>query len=464
MLTVYDNTTKIGRRDFLQIGGLALGGMTLPGLLGSQAFADNPHKLLKGKSVIFVFQHGGPSQIETFDPKMTAPDGVRSVTGEIKTKLPGVTFGSTMKNLAQLNDKFSIVRSFKAGSSAHDIKPVKCRETLNANMGALFARIAGSNNPRTGMPTCSVLYPRAVNATSQKAIKTFGDFGAYGELGAASAPFVPSAGSAMKANMRLTLPRQRLGDRRSLLTQLDKIKRQIDSEGLLDGADRYQEQAFETILGGVAGAFDLSQERPSTIAKFDTEPLVPNSSIFQKWNNRKHYTDHYKTLGKLLLLARRLCESGCGFVTVTTSFVWDMHSDINNAPPIEGMEWVGRPFDHAVAALIRDIEERGLSDKIMVVCTGEMGRTPRVNKKAGRDHWGRLTPLMFAGGGLKMGQVIGQSNKDAGEPASEPITNRDLLATIMHNMVDMGELRVTRGIPRDLDRAVTAGKPIEALF
>ena len=464
MLTIYDESTKIGRRDFLQVGSLALGGMTLPGLLATDALAQGDKSLLKGKSVIFVFQHGGPSQTETFDPKMTAPEGIRSVTGEIKTRIPGVTFGTTMQNLAQLNDKFTIVRSFKAGSSAHDIKPIKCRETLNANMGSLYSRIAGSNHPLTGMPTSAVLYPRAVNPKSQKGVTQFGNFASPGQLGAASAPFVPSGDGTLKKNMKLSLSRQRLDDRRSLLLQLDRIKRQIDNDGLLNGADRYQEQAFETILGGVANAFDLTQESAATIAKYDTAPLVPDSSVYQKWNNRKNYRDHSQTLGKLLLLARRLCEGGCGFVTVTTGFVWDMHSDVNNAPPIEGMQYVGRPFDHAVAALIRDIEARGLSDKIMVVCTGEMGRTPRVNKKAGRDHWGRITPLMIAGGGLEMGQVIGRSNKDAGEPASEPMTNRHLLATIMNNMIDMGELRVTRGVPRDLEQALTSAKPIPGLL
>jgi len=121
------------------------------------------------------------------------------------------------------------------------------------------------------------------------------------------------------------------------------------------------------------------------------------------------YADHGRTLGKLLLLARRLCEAGCGFVTINTNFVWDMHADSNNPSTREGMGYVGLPFDHAVSAFIEDVEARGLSDRILLVACGEMGRTPRVNKNGGRDHWGNLGPLLFHGGGLKMGQVIGQS-------------------------------------------------------
>ena len=142
--------------------------------------------------------------------------------------------------------------------------------------------------------------------------------------------------------------------------------------------------------------------------------LVAASSIRKVWNNHNNYRDHAHSLGKLMLLARRLCERGCGFVTVTTNFVWDMHADQNNATMTEGMGYVGAPFDHAISAFIQDVHERGLQEKILLVCCGEMGRTPKINAKGGRDHWGRLAPLMLSGGGLNMGQVIGQSTRDAG--------------------------------------------------
>jgi uncharacterized protein (DUF1501 family) len=171
-----------------------------------------------------------------------------------------------------------------------------------------------------------------------------------------------------------------------------------------------------------------------------------------------------KSLGKLLLMARRLCERGAGFVTVTTNFVWDMHADKNNATMTEGMGYVGVPFDHAVSAFIEDLEARGLSEKIMLVCCGEMGRTPKINARGGRDHWGGLAPLMIYGGGLKMGQVIGQSSRDASEPSSHPYTIKNLIGTIMHTLLDTGEVRVTDGLPRQLVSAVTGYEPISELI
>ena len=158
-----------------------------------------------------------------------------------------------------------------------------------------------------------------------------------------------------------------------------------------------------------------------------------------------------------------MCESGCGFVTVTTNFVWDMHADVNNATVEEGMQYMGWPLDYAVSALIEDLESRGLDDRIMLVVTGEMGRTPKINAKGGRDHWGGLTPLMVYGGGLKGGQVIGQSTTDASAPASTPIRLEHLVATVMHNLLDMGKLRTMTGIPNDLLRSMTAAEPIEEL-
>src|SRR5205807_8739110 len=140
--------------------------------------------------------------------------------------------------------------------------------------------------------------------------------------------------------------------------------------------------------------------------------------------------DNAMTLGKLLLLARRLCERGAGFVTVTTNFVWDMHADVNNATITEGMSYMGPPLDQALSAFLDAVKQRGLDEKILLVAWGEMGRTPRINKNGGRDHWGGLAPLLLAGGGLKMGQVIGQSTGNAGEPNSEPIRNKHLISTV----------------------------------
>lgn len=459
MLTLRDHS----RREFMRIGGLALGGMSLPGLLAAQEQARGPD-FLRDKSVIFLFLQGGPSQFETFDPKMTAPAGVRSATGEVDTKIPGVTFGGTFPKLAALADRVSIVRSYRTGDANHDIKPIVGKDSAGANLGSLYARVAGANHPDTGLPRNVALFPRAVDPMRGPAQEQFGKFWSTGSLGSAYAPFMPGSGGPAQEAMSLVLKRDRFDDRRQLLSGLDRIEREFDSSQRLVGTDRFQQQAFDTILGGAASAFDLSKEDPRTIERYDTAPLVRPDQISRKWNNYNHYVDNAMTLGKLLLYSRRLCEAGCGFVTVTTNFVWDMHADANNATMTEGMDYMGRPLDHALSAFLEDTHERGLSDKILLVVTGEMGRSPKINNQGGRDHWGNLAPLLVAGGGLKMGQVIGQSNKDGGEPATEPINNQNLIATIMHTLLDIGKVRLIPGLPADAQRAMVDPLPIEQLM
>ena len=464
MLSFFESNGRHGRRDFLRVGGLALGGLSLPGLLAARAAAKGRDLAVKNKSVIFLFMHGGPSQTETFDPKMSAPAGVRSATGELATKIPGVTFGGTFEKLAPLADKFSIVRSFQTGNGNHDIKPVVCSDTIGANIGSLYARVAGTNDPETGMPRNAALYPRAVDPEAMPQILNFGDFASTGTLGNAYAPFIPGGGGSLQESMKLAISRERLDDRKTLLSTLDRIERNADASGELSGLDRFQQQAFDTILGGVADAFDLSKEDPATIARYDTAPLVRPAQISTRWKNYERYVDNAKSLGKLLLLARRLCESGCGFVTVTTNFVWDMHSDENNAGVEEGMQYMGVPFDHAVSAFLQDVEARGLSDDILLVCCGEMGRTPKINARGGRDHWGGLAPLLLSGGGLNAGQVIGQSTRDASEPATEPVTIPNLVATIMHTLLDVGHVRTMTNVPADVARVITGPEPIRELM
>ncbi len=467
MLTLHDTIlegSRLRRRHFLRVGGLGLGGWSLRDLMALKSFAASGKPLLKDRSVIFLFQHGGPSQFETFDPKMDAPSGIRSVTGEIPTTIPGVRFGSTMTQLARLAHKVAIVRSFVPGDADHNIKPIVSRSTLGANMGSLYARVAGATRIETAMPSAVALFPRAVSPDAGPAITEFGNIAGSGDLGAAYAPFVPGTGSQLQQDMQIHLPQARVQDRRALLNALDQWRRRMDTQRIGESLDALQQQAFGAILRGVGDAFDLSKESPALIERYDTAPLVPRDRISRKWNNHPHYADHVNTLGRLLLLARRLCERGAGFVTVTTSFVWDMHADVNNATMSEGMGYVGVPFDHAVSALIEDIEARGLRDKILVVCCGEMGRTPRLNAAGGRDHWGNLGPLLLYGGGLKMGQVVGSSSRDGGEPTSHPITPQDLMATIMHSMLDLGEVRVMDGLPRDLTETLGRGEPIRELI
>lgn len=459
MLSFLDPNIRGSRRDFLRVGGLSLGGLSLADLLRSEASAAG-RAVTTDKSVVFLFMHGGPSQIETFDPKMTAPTGIRSINGDVQTALPGITFGSTFPKLAQLADKLSVVRSFVTGDGNHDIKPIVSVDTLKANMGSLFARVAGTVNPITGMPMNAALFPQAVNPASQPMQAGFGKFTDSGALGAAYAPFLPGGDGPFQESLKLTLPRERLDDRRKLRQEFDRIRRTVDVRGAAEGLDKFQEQALDTILRGVADAFDLSKEDPKTLARYDTAPLMKPEDISKTLNNHKFYVDHTQTLGKLLLLSRRLCEAGCRFVTVTTNFVWDNHADVNNAGVEEGMKYCGVPFDHAVSAFIEDVEARGLSDKILLVCCGEMGRTPRINNRGGRDHWGNLAPLMLSGGGLPMGRVIGQSTRDAGEPNSDKVTIKNLIGTVMNTLLDLGEARLQRNLPFDLARVFSDYEPI----
>lgn len=451
------------RREFLKIGGLGLGGLTLADLLAAKASAAPARSFIKDRAVVFLFCHGGPSQFETFDPKMTAPSEIRSATGEVTTKIPGVTFGGTLPKLAALADKMSIVRSFTTGDANHDIKPIVCNDTLKANLGSLYARVAGNNHPVTGMPLNVAIFPQAVNPKSGPAQEAFGKFTSTGSVGAAYTPFVPGSGGQMQSDMSLHVARDRMDDRRRLLHGLDQLRRSFETVGLGRGLDSFRDQAFDTILGGVAGAFDLSKEDPRVVAKYDTAPLMRPDMIDQKWKNYSLYVDHNQTLGKLMLLSRRLVEAGCGFVTVTTNFVWDNHADENNAGSVEGIQYCSVALDHAVSTFLEDIHERGLSDKVLLVVTGEMGRTPRINKNGGRDHWGGLAPLMLAGGKLGMGRVIGQSTRDAGEPLTERVMIKNLVATIMHSLFDVSEMRLSPSVPSEILRLINTAEPIPGL-
>ncbi|HWE37707.1 MAG TPA: DUF1501 domain-containing protein [Isosphaeraceae bacterium] len=263
--------------------------------------------------------------------------------------------------------------------------------------------------------------------------------------------------------MKLRIPRERLDDRRHLHALLDSAARYLEAARAVEGVDRLRDQAYRLLEGGLAEAFDLAREDPRLIARYDTAPLVRPDAISRAWKNHDNYVDNAKSLGKLLLLARRLCERGCGFVTVTTNFVWDMHADENNAPMVEGMRYMAPPLDHALGAFIDDLHARGLQDRILLVACGEMGRTPRLNPKGGRDHWAGLGPLLLVGGGYPPGRVIGRSNRDASAPQSEPVTGRHLLGTILRTLFDVGELRLVPNLPREIAQIMAGYEQIPGL-
>ena len=212
------------------------------------------------------------------------------------------------------------------------------------------------------------------------------------------------------------------------------------------------------ITRGVAEAFDLSKEDPRAIARYDTTKRFRLEEL-TRWYDMKRASN---LLGHQMLLARRLCEAGCGFVTVSDCG-WDMHANNNSPKGMAGIFPMGHQVDHAVSTFIEDVAERGLSDRILLVVTGEMGRTPMKNKNGGRDHYGELTPLLIAGGGFRMGQVIGQSDGQAARPTTEPYNPRHLMNAVMHTLFDVGKLRLQPGAPSELLRFIEGSEPIAEL-
>ncbi|MFP6873212.1 MAG: DUF1501 domain-containing protein [Verrucomicrobiales bacterium] len=452
------------RRDFLRIGALGATGLTLADLLRARAEASSPlHRIVRDRSVVFLFLNGGPSHIESFDPKMDAPSEVRSIFGEVKTKLPGITFGSHFPQMAARADQFSIVRSYGSGNSGHTYQKVASGDNpTKAAMGAIYSRIAGTNDPTHGLPNNVLVVPEAVNAELKlgsnfetKALPTLTD---PGEIGSSHRAFNPQGGGNLKQDMELKLSPERFEDRRSLLDRLDQLKRSAD-EGALAGTDRYQQQAFDIVTGAAADAFDISREDPRTVARYDTSKLFDIREV-TRWHDMARASN---MLGKQMLMARRLCEAGCGFVTVSDCG-WDHHSNNNSPKGLGGFSWLAPQVDHAVSAFIDDVRERGLEEKILLVVTGEMGRTPKINKNGGREHYGELTPLVFFGGGLKMGQVVGASDNHATRAVTTPYRPQHMMATIMHSLFDIGELRLAQNIPGNLKDAITEGKPIRELI
>jgi len=466
MLRIFDGEQPMNRRELLRVGSLGLGGLSLSTLLSAKALSKGKPNPLTGKSVIFLFQQGGPSQLETFDPKPDAPSGIRTVGDVIPTSIPGVNFGGTMSQLAKLAHKLNVVCSYSTKNGGHNIQPIVSNFSKQAAISTHFARVAGATRANSGTPTTAVLFPASVskNVPGPSARGNLSETGSYGQ---GFAPFIPGKGGKLQEDMRLSLPRERfLYDRQSLLRELDQLNRQADADGQIAAADDIQQQAYEVLLGGgVSQALDLSREEAKTLKMYDTSQYAGG----KRWNKvsrgrKDYYNAQANTIGKLLLQARRLCEAGCGYVTIHASYagVWDMHADGNNLNMKDGMEAVGRSFDHAVAAFIRDCEARGLSDKILLVCCGEMGRTPKINKRGGRDHWARLAPLLLYGGGMGGGRVIGQSDKHGGEPNSKPYDPGHLISTILRTMIDPGQLRLIPSIPQEISQLLDHA-PIDGL-
>lgn len=386
------------RRDFLRVGALGASGFGLSTLLAAKSQAAENGRSVRDTSVIWLWLGGGPTHVETFDPKMSAPVEYRSTTGEVKTVVPGVSLGGNFEQMAKVADRMAFVRSFAHTNSGHGggthflMTGYDNRNIDNGGLptrpsiGSITSRVRGANHRETGMPT----YVRLSGIGS--------DGPAF--LGTSFAPF--GSDNTAKSNMNVQTPLERISDRRSLLSGFDQFNRQADRTGLMDGLDAFEKQAFHLVLGNAPQAFDVKQEDPRTRERYGTG------------------------LGEQLLVARRLCEKGCGFVTVQYGG-WDMHGNVKKA-----MDSRGPVVDRAVGTLVEDLDQRGMLDNVLVVVTGEFGRTPRINKNAGRDHWAPLSTLALAGGGLKMGQTIGESDAKVSRPATKAIKPQDLMATVFH--------------------------------
>src|SRR5262245_28806219 len=340
------------RRDFLKIGALGLTGLGLPGLLRERARAAEQGRATKDTSVVWLWLGGGPTHIETFDPKMEAPVEYRSTVGSVKSNVPGIELGGAVPKMAEVADKMAFVRSFAHQNSGHggrtpwvmtayNFPPADNNpQPVKPGFGSILSRFRGPNNASTGLPT----YVRIGGV--------YGDGPAW--LGSPYAPFDVGGNAQRNMSMKVTL--DNLSDRRNLLKSFDSLDRKVDQTGLMAGLDSFEGQAFDLILSRAREVFDINREDPRTRDRYGPG------------------------LGQQLLTARRLCESGVGFVTIHFGG-WDMHGQI-----AQGMKNLGPQVDRAVSVFVEDCASRGLDQEILLVVTGEFGRTPRINGGAGRDH------------------------------------------------------------------------------
>jgi hypothetical protein len=412
------------RRDFLKVGALGTTGLLLPDLLRARAATAKAGRQIKDTSVIWLFLSGGPTQFETFDPKPGNPLPYRSVVGSIRTKVPGTHIGGLFPRLAKLADRFTIIRSFAHTQADHtaathwlstgkDYPPAaNGAAPVEPSIGSILSRYRGPHPAEKGLPT----YVRLESL--------YADGPAW--LGAAHAPFDPR-GSAL-SNMNPKVPLERLADRRSLRKAFDGLDRRLDNSGTVTALDEFESRAVELIRGRTRNAFDLSRE------------------------DLKLRERYGKGLGEQLLLARRLAEAGVGFITVWYGG-WDSHGtnpSVNHGTIEEEMRKLAPAFDHAVPVLIQDLYDRGLDKKVLLAIVGEFGRSPHINKEGGREHWPQLGNLVLAGGGMKMGGIVGESALRGDVPRSNPVSPQDFLATLFEFL----------GMPIDLHYQNLTGRPV----
>ena len=399
----------LSRRSLLRVGALGLGGLTLPGMLRIRAeAAQRGSNLPSRRAVIFIELAGGPTQHETYDPKPDAPSEYRGPLGVVDTNVPGIQLSELMVRQAAVMDKLAVIRSLHHDSSSHGTSAhltqsgyyLRNRQNRGNDMpaaGAVTAKLRGAN--RAGLPAY-VSIPRQMR------------YGEAAYLGKGYNPFVtggdPNSKNFKVNNLSMSgaLNINRLDDRRELLTALDERRRMLDTEGVSKSIDKFSAAAFDLVTSGKAReAFDMTRENGKT-----REAYGRNST------------------GQSMLLARRLVEAGSTFITIRVGG-WDDHGKI-----AQSMKKKGPAYDRGVAALVSDLHERGIAGDVLVVAMGEFGRTPRVNKGAGRDHWGSVMSVLMAGGNLRTGQAVGASDSKGAVPADQPYRPENVLAMVYRHL------------------------------
>ncbi len=424
MLTINGSKSKfcdgVSRRNFLRIGALGLGGLTLPQLLRAEAVSE----ISKGhKAVIMIFLPGGPSHQDIFDLKGDAPAEVRGEFKSISTAVPGIRICEHLPRLAALTDKTTIIRSMVGALDDHDaFQCLTGRPSRNQPpggwpcLGSVMAKLEGPVNK---------MVPPNIGLAPKMGHMEWARCGDPGFLGAAYAPFQPNKGGGKEDMVLNGITLDRLSDRRSLLAAVDRFRRDVDSTGMMDGLDAYNQQAFGILTSSkLMEALDLKNEDPKVVAAYGK-------------GDEKNRDDGGPKLMEQFLVARRLVEAGARCVTVAFSR-WDHHGDnfgaLRQDLPL---------LDQGVSALIADLHQRGLDKDVSVVMWGEFGRTPTINKDGGRDHWPRVSCAMLAGGGMRHGQVIGATDRLGGEAVERPVTYAEVFATLYSRMgIDVNKVTI----------------------
>lgn len=408
--------TRTSRRGFLKIGSLGVGGLSLSELLRDEAKAGIRSST---KSVIFIYLVGGPPHQDMFDLKPNAPAEIRGPWKPIPTNVPGIEICEAFPLMAKMMDKFTIIRSLVGNQIDHDAvqvfngrDPLKPKPGGNwPQFGSVVAKLQGHVEPAV---------PGFISLCYPCTHPPYNEPGA-GFLGTSFSPYRPIDPGRKELGVR-EITVDRLADRKILMKTLENARRFADTHSSMQSMDTFNSQAFSLLTSSkVADALDLSKEDPRTVARYGTG----NPKVFIDENGAPR-------VPQSLLMARRLIEAGVRVVTLNYS-KWDWHGGANNS--IFQREKEDFPaLDQCLSALVEDLHARGLAEHCSVVVMGEFGRTPKINGQVGRDHWPQVNLAIMAGGGMKSGQVIGATDRIAGEAISRPVTFGEIYATLYKNL------------------------------